>query len=143
MPAFIVQLLAITSNGASYTVLTFVGLVVLDDVLGVALSIRTRTFSFQKLPSFLGSQFGTRQAAALGGMVATAFLGQFAAVAILNVTSLKGLESLVLQLVQVVFTAATVGAGALALKVFGDLVTKLAALVGQPAPALFSGVSRK
>lgn len=51
---------AILSLGLSPLVI-FAVAVFGDDVLGVAVGIKTKTFSLNKLPSFLASQFGTKE----------------------------------------------------------------------------------
>lgn len=40
----------------------FVLAVVVDDIFGIALAVKARTFDANKLPSFLATQFGTKQA---------------------------------------------------------------------------------
>ena len=53
--------------------------VVVDDVFGVVLAFKTKTFDANKLPSFLGSQFGTKAAlvAATAGFAAYSTGGDF------------------------------------------------------------------
>ena len=93
----------------------FVLAVILDDALGVIGAIKTKTFSTKELPSFLESQFGTRQALALGGLIVAA------AVSGGDVRS-------------AVLAALTAGGGALTLSVLADAYAKIKALVA-PAPA--------
>ena len=40
----------------------FAAAVVVDDLLGIAVAVKTKTFDAKKLPSFLASQFGTKEA---------------------------------------------------------------------------------
>lgn len=39
----------------------FAAAVLVDDVLGIAVAVKTKTFDSKKLPSFLASQFGTKE----------------------------------------------------------------------------------
>jgi hypothetical protein len=93
----------------------FVLAVILDDALGVIGAIKTKTFDVNKLPSFLESQFGTRQALALGGLIVAA------AVSGGDVRSAT-------------LAALTAGGSALTLSVLADAYAKVKALVA-PAPA--------
>lgn len=125
---------------ASSTVGTFVVMVALDDLAGVVLALKTHTFDWNKLPSFLESQFGTRQAAALLGLVATATLTAVGSALVhggLTQTALQGIADAAL-------AAATAGAGAMLLSVVGDFAAKLSGIFGTgvnvPVPAPPSGV---
>ena len=93
----------------------FVLAVVLDDALGVLLAIKNKTFDTHQLPSFLESQFGTKQALALGGLLVAAAVsgGDVKAAAL---------------------AAVTAGGSALTLSVLADAYSKIKALVA-PAPA--------
>ena len=51
----------------------FFGAVLLDDVVGVLAAVRTKSFDFHKLPSFLASQFGTKQALVVAAAAAAAY----------------------------------------------------------------------
>ena len=51
----------------------FVVAVVVDDVLGIALAIKAKTFDPAKLPSFLASQFGTKEALVVGAAAFAAY----------------------------------------------------------------------
>jgi hypothetical protein len=123
-------------NSASSTVVAFAGTaigtflvaVILDDLLGVMLAVRTGTFDPNKLPSFLESQFGTKQAAALAGAVLVAvFAGQYASI-----------QTAALALV-------TAGGSAMTLSVLGDIIEKVKAIAAtfQSAPAQAGGAKVK
>src|SRR5207253_3026358 len=87
--------------------------VALDDLLGIALAVKGKTFDVRKLGSFLVSQFGTKAAVALGGMVVLSVLSQS--------SSVSGLKDAVV--------AATVaGSLALAAGVIADARDKAVAL---------------
>jgi hypothetical protein len=51
---------AVLALGSSPLVV-FAAAVIVDDLLGVALAVKTKTFDAKKLPSFLESQFGTKE----------------------------------------------------------------------------------
>ena len=104
----------------------FVIAVVLDDVAGVVLAIKTHVFDWNKLPKFLESQFGTAQAAALAGLVATAV----GAALLTHFASGADVKSLLADVAEASLTAATAGAGALTLSVGKDLIKKIAVLFG-------------
>jgi hypothetical protein len=94
----------------------FVVAVVIDDVLGVLVAIKAKTFDANKLPAFLESQFGTKQAAALAGAILVAVIsGQYA-----------NLQDAALALV-------AAGGGALTLSVLADIYGKIKALAGLPS----------
>jgi hypothetical protein len=52
----------------------FIVAVVVDDVLGIALAVKTKTFDSNKLPSFLASQFGTKQALVVAAAAYAAYV---------------------------------------------------------------------
>ncbi len=108
LPAVIVSL-------AGSAVGAFVLAVVIDDILGVALAIRTKSFDVHQLPSFLESQFGTKQALALGGLIVAA--------------AVTGGD-----VKQAALAALTAGGSALTLSVLADAYGKIKELV-QPSPA--------
>ena len=95
---------------------TFVVLVLVDNLLGVVNALKSHTFDAHKLPSFLASQLGTREAAAVAGAVAVAYLGQG-------------------DIRQVALAAVTAGGGALSLAVLADIIAKLKAFVADSGPA--------
>lgn len=100
----------IMSSLAGSAIGLFVLFVLIDDALGVIGALRAKTFSWDKLPSFLESQFGTKQAlAVLGLVVAAAVTGGDAHQALL--------------------AAITAGGGAMALSLVNDIAAKLKALV--------------
>lgn len=61
---------ALLTLGPYFPLIAFAAAVVADDVAGVAVALKTKTFDSAKLPSFLKSQFGTVKA----GVVAVAAL---------------------------------------------------------------------
>lgn len=129
------SILGYLAIAASTTVGTFVVMVALDDLAGVVLALKTKTFDWNKLPSFLESQFGTRQAVALLGLVATATL-----TAVGSALVHGGLTQMALQgISDAALAAATAGAGAMLLSVVGDFAAKLSGIFGTgvnvPVPA--------
>jgi len=111
---------------ASTTLGTFVVMVIVDDVAGVALALKTHSFDAHKLGSFLESQFGTRRALALLGLVATA-----AITAVGSALAHGGLTQSALQTIaDATLTAATVGAGTMLVSVVADVAAKLSYLFG-------------
>lgn len=113
---------AILAVGLSPLV-AFAVAVVVDDVAGVALALKTKTFSWAKLPSFLESQFGTKEAL----VVAAAAYAAYAA----------GGD------VKAAATAVVVAGGsALTVAVIKDIILKFKAIVtgATPAPATKTAV---
>lgn len=105
---------ALLASLAGSAVGAFVAAVVLDNVLGVIGAIKAKTFDSHKLPSFVASQFGTKQALALLGLiVAAAASGGDVKTATL--------------------AALTAGGGAMTIGVLADVYGKIRALVS-PAP---------
>ena len=96
---------------------TFVLAVVIDNILGVIGAIKSKTFDVKELPTFLESQFGTKVALSLLGLiVASYFAGGDAK--------------------QAALAALAAGGGALTASVGADIVAKIRALAsGAPAPA--------
>lgn len=94
----------------------FVLAVVIDDLLGVALAVKSKAFDVHKLASFLESQFGTKQALALGGLILAAYV------------SGGDVKSAAL-------AAITAGGSALTLSVLADVYSKIKALVAPASPA--------
>lgn len=91
----------------------FVVAVVLDNALGILDAVVGGTFSMKKLPSFLESTFGTKQAlAVLGLVVAAAATGGDAH--------------------QAALAAITAGGGALTLSILADAYGKAKGLVSKP-----------
>lgn len=105
---------ALISGLAGSAVGAFVAAVLVDDIFGVVLAIKTRTFKPAELASFLESQFGTRRALALAGAVATAAVAAY--------TGRQDIKSAVL-------AAATAGATALTVGVIADIRTKALAIL--------------
>lgn len=101
-------------GAAGSVVGSFVLAVIVDDALGVILALRTQSFSWAKLPSFLESQFGTQKALALLGLIAAAYF------------SGGDVRSAAL-------AALAAGGGALTLSVAADILSKIKALVSPPA----------
>jgi ketopantoate hydroxymethyltransferase len=88
--------------------------VVVDDVLGVAVAVKTKTFDAAKFPSFLASQFGTKEALVVAAAAFAAYQtgGNVKAAA----------------------TAVVVAGGsALTVSVAKDILDKIKALVAKPA----------
>ena len=94
----------------------FVLAVALDDLLGIALAVKSKGFDPHKLGSFLVSQFGTKAAAVEAGLVATAVLTSLAG------GSLAGVKDAAV-------AAALAGSIALAVGVISDAKDKVAALI--------------
>lgn len=95
----------------------FVLAVVVDDALGIAMAVKAKAFDWHKLPAFLESQFGTKQALAILGLMAAAyFVGGDAK--------------------QAALAALAAGGGALTASVVADIVGKIKQLAGlTPAAA--------
>jgi hypothetical protein len=109
------QISAILASLAGSAVGAFVLAVIVDDALGVAGAIKTKTFAVKELPTFLVSQFGTREAAALLGLIAAAYFSGG-------------------DIKQATLAALAAGGGALTAAVVADIVSKIKALVsGSPA----------
>lgn len=106
---------AVISALAGSAVGAFVLAVALDNVLGVLNAIKSKTFSTKELPSFLESQFGTKQALAVGGLIVAA--------------AVSGGD-----VRQAALAALTAGGGALTVSVLADAYGKIKALV-TPTPA--------
>lgn len=106
---------AVISALAGSAVGAFVIAVAIDNALGIVAALKSKTFNFNKLPSFLESSFGTKQALAVGGLVVAA--------------AVSGGD-----VKQAALAALTAGGGALTLSVLADAYSKTKALVA-PAPA--------
>jgi hypothetical protein len=107
---------AILAGLAGSAVGAFVFAVVIDDLLGVALAVKAKVFDIHKLASFLVSQFGTKEALALLGLIAAAYFSGG-------------------DIRQATLAALAAGGGALTAAVGADIVAKIKALVlGTPAP---------
>jgi hypothetical protein len=104
------QIPAIVASLAGTAIGAFVVSVLVDDALGVALAIKHKAFDVHALPSFLISQFGTKEAVALAGLVITA--------------SLSGGD-----VKQVALAAATAGATAMTATVLADCKDKMRQIV--------------
>lgn len=105
---------SVVESLAGSAVGAFVIAVAIDNVVGVVGAIKSRSFDWHKLPSFLASQFGTKQAIALGGLIVAAYVAG---------GDVKGAA----------LAAVTAGGGALTLSVLSDVYSKLGALLA-PAP---------
>jgi len=106
----------ILASLAGSAVGAFVVAVVVDDALGVILALRQRAFDWHKLPSFLESQFGTKQAFVLLGLIAaTYFAGG--------------------DVKQAALAALAAGGGAMTAAVAADVVSKIKRLVESLTPA--------
>lgn len=117
---------------ASSAIGTFVVAVLVDDVVGILVAIKAKRFDPHQLPSFLESEFGTKQALALAGLVATA-VSAAAGAAILK----GGLNQQALQAIaDAAFAAASAGAAALLLSVVTDIKDKVSQLFGAEPPAV-------
>lgn len=101
---------AVFESLAGSAVGAFVVAVALDNILGIVGAIKSKTFSTQKLPSFLESQFGTKQAVALGGLIVAAYVSGG-------------------DVKQAALAALTAGGGALTLSVLADVYSKIRGLV--------------
>ena len=107
---------AVISSLAGSAVGAFVVAVALDNALGILNAIKAKSFDVHKLASFLSSQFGTKQALALGGLVVAAYVSGG-------------------DVHQAALAALTAGGGALTLSVLADAYGKIKALVAPAAPA--------
>jgi hypothetical protein len=108
---------------------SFVIAVVLDDVAGILVALKQHVFDPNKLPSFLESQFGTRKAAALLGLVTAAVTTAVGSALIhggLTQDALQGIAD-------AAFAAATAGAAAMLLSVVSDIFDKMRQLLGASA----------
>lgn len=103
--------------------------VVLDDLLGILVAVRQHKFDANKLPSFLESQFGTKKAAALLGLVSAAVTTAVGAALIHGGLTQSALQAIA----DAGFAAATAGAAAMLLSVVSDLIDKLGQLTGAAA----------
>lgn len=129
------SILAPLAIAAGSTLGVFVVAVGLDDLAGILVAVKQKAFDWNKLPSFLESEFGTRQAAALFGLVATAAVGAVGSALVhggLTQTALQGIAD-------AAFAAATAGAGTMLLSVLSDAFAKVGQLTGSapvaaPAP---------
>jgi len=110
---------------------TFVIAVGLDDLAGILVALKQKKFDWNKLPSFLESQFGTRQAAALFGLVIAAVTTAVGSVLIHGGLTASSLQALA----DAAFAAASAGAAAMLLSVLADLFAKISQLTGSPVPA--------
>lgn len=94
----------------------FAAAVVVDNVLGIAVAVKAKTFDAKKLPSFLASQFGTKEALVVAAAAYAAYS--------------TGGD------VKTAMTAVVVaGGGALTVAVAKDIYGKIKALVAK-APAV-------
>lgn len=108
LPALLVSL-------AGSAVGAFVLAVIVDDLLGIVAAVKSKTFDVHKLPSFLESQFGTKAALSLLGLIAAAYF----AGGDIKAASLAALAA---------------GGGAATAGVVADIVAKIKGLI-TPAPA--------
>lgn len=121
---------------AGTTVGSFVIAVIVDVAAGVALAVKTKSFDLHRLPDFLESQFGTKKALALAGMVVAA------ATSAAGAALLHGLDSQALQgIADAGFAAATIGAAGMLLSVVADIFSKVSQLFGTPIPPAAASVT--
>lgn len=112
---------------ASTTLGSFIVAVGLDIVAGIVLAVRQGKFDWNRLPSWLGEQFATKE---FLGVVA---LGTTAGLAALGSSLQGGLTEQALQTVaQVALGAATAGAAAMMASVLSDAFGKVQQLFGAP-----------
>lgn len=109
------QLPAVLASLAGSAVGAFVLAVVIDDALGVIGAIKAKTFDVHKLASFLSSQFGTREAVVLLGLIAASYFSGG-------------------DIKQATLAALAAGGGALTAAVAADIFAKIKALASA-APA--------
>ena len=107
---------ALVSSLAGSAVGAFVVAVAIDNFVGVVAAVKAKTFDPHKLPSFLSSQFGTKQALALGGLIVAAYVSGG-------------------DVRQAALAALTAGGGALTLGVLADAYGKIKAMLTPAAPA--------
>lgn len=118
---FLTPIAHVIAQFAATAVGTFLLMVFLDIVMGVAVAIKQHTLSAQKFPSWLETQVGTKAFLALIALVAGAYFA--------NSTNPN--------LSQVLLATVTAGAASLVVGVIGDVKAKIAVLIG------FSVGSRK
>ncbi len=127
-PPSVGSILAPLAVFAGSAVGTFVIAVILDDIAGVLVALKQKTFDPNKLPSFLESQFGTRQAVALFGLVVTAVTTAVGSVLVHGGLTQTGLQVIA----DAALAAASAGAAAMLLSVLSDLFDKVRQLTGAP-----------
>lgn len=110
---------AIISSLSGDAIGLFVLAVIIDDFLGVLDAVLGHTFDPKKLPSFLASQFATKQGLAVLGLVLTAYV--------------TGGDAH-----QAALAAVTAGGSAMTLSVLADIYSKLKGLIAPPAPSVKS-----
>lgn len=109
------QLPAILASLAGSAIGAFVLAVIIDDALGVIGALKAKTFDVHELGSFLVSQFGTKAAVSLLGLIAAAYFAGG-------------------DVKQAALAALAAGGGAVTAGVVADIIAKIRALVS-PATA--------
>ena len=107
---------ALVSSLAGSAVVAFVVAVAIDNFVGVVAAVKAKSFDTHKLPSFLASQFGTKEALALGGLIVTAYVSGG-------------------DVRQAAMATLTAGGGAMTLSVLADAYGKVKAMLTPAAPA--------
>lgn len=107
---------------------SFVIAVIIDDVAGILVAIKLHAFDANQLPSFLESEFGTRKAAALLGLVAAAVTTAVGSALIHGGLTQDALQAIA----DAAFAAASAGAAAMLLSVVSDIFDKFRQLTGAP-----------
>jgi hypothetical protein len=93
----------------------FILAVLADDILGIVLAVKAGKFDWNRLPSFLESELGTKAALALLGLVVTAVL----TAGVSGTSDIRGAA----------LAALTAGAAAKTASVVADAVSKARALI--------------
>lgn len=114
---------------ASTTLGAFIVACGLDIAAGVVLAVRKGNFDWNKLPSFLGEQFATKE------FLGVVSLGVTAGVTAIGSTLVRGgvTEAALQGVAQVALAAMTAGAAAMMASVLSDAYGKVGALFGTPA----------
>jgi cytochrome bd-type quinol oxidase subunit 2 len=122
------QVLGYLVIAASTTLGSFIVAVGLDILAGITLALRQGKFYWNRLPSWLGDQFATKE------FLGVVTLGVTAGLAALGSSLQGGLTEQALQTVaQVALAAATAGAAAMMASVLSDAFGKVQQLFGAPA----------
>lgn len=116
---------------ASTTLGGFIVACGVDIVAGVVLAVRKKTFDWNKLPSWLGAQFATREFLGVVSLGATAGLTALASTAVHGGLTQEALQGVA----QIALAAMTAGAAAMMASVLKDARDKVMAVFGGPEPA--------
>lgn len=116
---------------ASTTLGGFIVACGIDIGAGIVLSVRKKTFDWNKLPSWLSAQFATRE------FLGVVSLGVTAGLTALGSTLVHGglTQEALLGVAQIALAAMTAGAAAMMASVLKDARDKVLALFGGPEPA--------